>query len=69
MVDEYYYYSYGGTGLTSWAGVLSSIPEEESSKEGTPADAAATLRKAHSDYGGHTEATATSAVVHLQVVL
>ncbi|KAF0911160.1 hypothetical protein E2562_007938 [Oryza meyeriana var. granulata] len=46
MVDEYYYYSYGGAGPASWAGVLSSILEEESFKEGTPADAAATLRKA-----------------------
>ncbi|KAF0932916.1 hypothetical protein E2562_013115 [Oryza meyeriana var. granulata] len=67
MVDEYYYYSYGGAGPASWAGVLSSIPEEESSEEGTPADAAATLRKAHSD--SEQFVAAEAAVVHLQVVL
>ncbi|KAF0904173.1 hypothetical protein E2562_032552 [Oryza meyeriana var. granulata] len=48
MVDEYYYYySYGGTGPASWAGVISSILEEESSEEGMPADTVAKLRKAN----------------------
>ncbi|KAL6889023.1 hypothetical protein ACP4OV_010049 [Aristida adscensionis] len=53
--EEYcYYYSYGGGG-SSWAGVLSSIPEEEvdssdDSDEGTPdAAAPAVLRKAKSE--------------------
>ncbi|KAF0894195.1 hypothetical protein E2562_035709 [Oryza meyeriana var. granulata] len=75
MVDEYYYYySYGGTRPASWTGVLSSIPEEESSEEGMLTDAAATLRKAdaaamlrkaNSDSVGHAEAATTAAVVHL----
>jgi hypothetical protein len=51
--EEYcYYYSYGGAGA-SWAGVLSSIPEEDddSSEEGTPdvAPGPAVLRKAKSE--------------------
>ncbi|RLM80819.1 uncharacterized protein C2845_PM12G08730 [Panicum miliaceum] len=50
--EEYcYYYSYGGAGA-SWAGVLSSIPEEDdSSEEGTPdvSPGPAVLRKAKSE--------------------
>ncbi|XP_015689205.1 uncharacterized protein LOC107303658 [Oryza brachyantha] len=67
MVDECYYYSYGGAGPASWAGVLSSIPEEESSDEGAPPDAAVALRKVHSD--SEQFVAAEAAVVHLQVVL
>ncbi|KQJ94283.1 uncharacterized protein LOC100838098 [Brachypodium distachyon] len=71
MVDECYYYSYGGAGSASWAGVLFSIPEEDSSEEGTPgSDAAAVrpsaLRKAHSDSERFLAAEA-AAVVHLEL--
>uniref|UniRef100_A0ACD5Z5F0 Uncharacterized protein n=1 Tax=Avena sativa TaxID=4498 RepID=A0ACD5Z5F0_AVESA len=66
MVDEYCYYSGGGS---SWAGVLFSIPEEESSEseEGTPEAVVvrpglSALRKAHSD-------SEAAAVVRLEVVL
>ncbi|KAL5211786.1 hypothetical protein ABZP36_022633 [Zizania latifolia] len=67
MVDEYYYYSYGGAG-SAWAGVLSSIPEEEESSPKATPSAAATLRKAHSD-SDQLIAAEAAAVVHLQVVL
>ncbi|TKW36914.1 hypothetical protein SEVIR_1G013000v4 [Setaria viridis] len=69
--EEYcYYYSYGGAG-SSWAGVLSSIPEEDdSSEEGTPdvAPGPAVLRKAQSErfvVGPPDAAT----VVHVEVLL
>ncbi|RLN09520.1 uncharacterized protein C2845_PM11G18840 [Panicum miliaceum] len=69
--EEYcYYYSYGGAGA-SWAGVLSSIPEEEdSSEDGTPdvAPGPAVLRKAKSErfvVGPPDAAT----VVHVEVLL
>ena len=71
MVDEYYYYSCGGS---SWAGVLFSIPEEESSEEGTP-DAVvrpgpSALRKAHSDSERFIAAEAAAVVrLELEVVL
>ncbi|CAM0945944.1 unnamed protein product [Alopecurus aequalis] len=63
------YYSCGGS---SWAGVLFSIPEEESSEEGTP-DAVvrpgpSALRKAHSD-SERFIATEAAAVVRVEVVL
>ncbi|OEL12546.1 hypothetical protein BAE44_0026435 [Dichanthelium oligosanthes] len=69
--EEYcYYYSYGGAG-SSWAGVLSSIPEEEdSSEEGTPdvAPGPAGLRKAKSErFVVGTPDAAT--VVHVEVLL
>jgi hypothetical protein len=69
MVDEYYYYSYGGS---SWAGVLFSIPEEDSSEEGTPEAVVrpgpSALRKAHSDSERFIAAEA-AAVVRLEVIL
>uniref|UniRef100_A0A0D9VEF7 Uncharacterized protein n=1 Tax=Leersia perrieri TaxID=77586 RepID=A0A0D9VEF7_9ORYZ len=71
MVDEYYYYSYGGVGSSaSWAGVLHSIPEEDEAAGCAPPDvAAATLRKAHSDSEQFVAADAAAAVVEIQVVL
>ncbi|XP_062217331.1 uncharacterized protein LOC133917445 [Phragmites australis] len=69
--EEYrYYYSYGGWG-SSWAGVLSSIPEEEdSSEEGTPdhGPGPAVLRKAQSErfVVGAPDA---DTVVHVEVLL
>lgn len=77
--DDYcYYYSYGGAG-SSWASVLSSIPEEDydvdssDSDEGTPdvvavPGPAALLRKAQSErflVGTTDDAT----VVHVEVIL
>jgi len=70
--EEYcYYYSYGGAGA-SWAGVLSSIPEEDddSSEEGTPdvAPGPAVLRKAKSErFAVGPPDTAT--VVHVEVLV
>ncbi|XP_062221196.1 uncharacterized protein LOC133920608 [Phragmites australis] len=68
--EEYcYYYSYGGAG-SSWAGVLSSIPEEDSSEEGTldVCPGPTVLRKAQSErfvVGPPDAAT----VVHVEVLL
>jgi len=69
--EEYcYYYSYGGAGA-SWAGVLSSIPEEDdSSEEGTPgvAPGPAVLRKAKSERFAVGPPDAAT-VVHVEVLL
>jgi len=70
--EEYcYYYSYGGAGA-SWAGVLSSIPEEDddSSEEGTPdvAPGPAVLRKAKSERFAVGPPDA-AAVVHVEVLV
>ncbi|KAL6629433.1 hypothetical protein ACP70R_029198 [Stipagrostis hirtigluma subsp. patula] len=73
--EEYcYYYSYGGSG-SSWAGVLSSIPEEEDSsdsEDGTPdvvgPGGPSVLRKSKSERFviGPPEA---ATVVHVEVLL
>lgn len=71
--EEYcYYYSYDGGLGSSWAGVLSSIPEEEvdSSEEGSPDVAApAVLRKAKSDQFVVGSPEAAAAVVRVEVLL
>lgn len=73
--DCCYYYSYGGAGSSSWAGVLSSIPEEDyddSSDEGTPDVAApgpAVLRKAKSERRFIVGPPDGAAVLHVEVLL
>jgi hypothetical protein len=74
--EEYcYYYSYGGAGSSSWAGVLSSIPEEDyddSSEEGTPDVAMpgpAVLRKARSERRFVVGPPDGAAVLHVEVLL
>ncbi|GJM90784.1 hypothetical protein PR202_ga07095 [Eleusine coracana subsp. coracana] len=69
--EEYCYYYSFGAGPSSWAGVLSSIPETEEvvdgSDEGSP-DPAAVLRKTKSErfVVGPSEA---ATVVHVEVLL
>ncbi|WVZ76999.1 hypothetical protein U9M48_024904 [Paspalum notatum var. saurae] len=82
--EEYCYcYSYGGVGSSSWAGVLSSIPEEDfdvddssDSEEGTPdvvvavpPGPAAVLRKAKSERFVVGPPVDAATVVHLEVLL
>jgi hypothetical protein len=73
--DCCYYYSYGGAGSSSWAGVLSSIPEEDyddSSDDGTPDVAVpgpAVLRKAKSERRFIVGPPDGAAVLHVEVLL
>ncbi|CAL4888740.1 unnamed protein product [Urochloa decumbens] len=74
--EEYcYYYSYGGAG-SSWAGVLSSIPEEADDDSSSEDDAtspdvatagATVIRKAQSER--FVVGTPDAAVVHVEVLL